>query len=249
MFKYQRDFLKNMVDFRDMEKLGFTVNEAKVYLTSIRLGPCFAGKIAKEASLDRSSTYNALKQLIERGIVSTVYENKRTIYIPADPKKIVDYFKEKEELANKIIPSLREQYTTAEKKNVLLFQGYKGLKTVFQDILDSADGECSVLGSEGQFREKMPYYEPMFGKRREEKKIRTKMLIREGRTDLSRTKYTQYKKMPCQVVSPVTITIYNGKIAVLIWDEKPEAIIIENKKVSETLKSYFDFMWKYAQNV
>ena len=67
--------------FRDLEKLNFSVNESKVYLTLMRIGHSLAGNIAKESSLDRSSTYNALKMLVERGVVSTIHENKRTIYV------------------------------------------------------------------------------------------------------------------------------------------------------------------------
>ncbi len=231
----------------DLERLGFSGNEAKVYITLIRLGPSFAGRIAKEASMDRSSTYNALKQLIERGIVSTLYENKRTIYVSADPKKIVDYFKEKEELANKIIPLLREQHAVAkEKKKVVLFQGYKGLKTLFQDILDSAGKEYYVIGSEGKFREKMPYYAPSFIKQKEDKGLKAKVIIREGRVPPKKSKYTDYKYLP-SAVSPATINIYNGKVSIFMWEEKPEAILIENEKVYATFKSYFDFMWMHAK--
>src|SRR3989338_3450341 len=124
--------------FRDLEKLNFSVNEAKVYITLLRIGPSFAGAIAKEAHLDRSSTYNALKLLIERGIISTLFENKRTIYVPEDPKKIMDYFHEKEAIAQKIIPVLKAQFNIQKPQSaVKLFVGYKGLKTIFQQILDN----------------------------------------------------------------------------------------------------------------
>lgn len=235
-----------------LERLNFSVNESKVYLTLLRIGASLAGRIAKEAQLDRSSTYNALKLLIERGIVSTVFENKRTTYVPADPKKIIDYFKEKEELASALIPSLRAQYAVSkEKKNLTLFQGYRGLKTIFQDILDSVgkDDEYLVMGSEGQFRDRMPHYAPLFRSLKEKKGMKTKMLIREGRTKTSRARYTQYRQVPSDVVSPATINIYAGKVAILIWDEKPEAILIENENVSRTMKSYFDFMWKNAKQL
>ena len=33
----------------DLERLGFTVNESKVYTRLITLGPSLAGRIAKEA--------------------------------------------------------------------------------------------------------------------------------------------------------------------------------------------------------
>ena len=60
-----------------------------------------AGKISKEANLDRSSTYAALKLLVKRGLISTYFENKRTTFVPEDPKKILDYFAEKQEEAPK----------------------------------------------------------------------------------------------------------------------------------------------------
>ncbi len=233
---------------QDLEKLNFSTNESRVYLTLIKTGASLAGRIAKEASLDRSSTYNALKMLIERGIVSTVHENKRTIYVPADPKKILDYYKEKEEIANNVIPKLRQLFALKkEKRNVLLYQGYKGLKTILQDMLDSGDKEQYVMGSEGQFSQRMPYYAPLFSKLKQERGIKSKVLIREGRTKMSRGKTTEYREVPSDVVSPATINVYAGKVAIFIWDEKPEAVLIENARVSETFRNYFKFIWKYAK--
>lgn len=233
---------------KELERLNFSVNEARVYLALLQLGPSLAGSVAKEARLDRSSTYNALKMLIERGIVSTVHENKRTTFVPADPKKIIDYYKEKEELAGTIIPKLKELYAfKKEKKNVSLFQGYKGLKTIFQDMLDSGGKEHYVMGSEGQFSQRMPYYAPLFSRLKQERGIRSKVLIREGRTKMSRGKTTEYREVPSDVVSPATINVYEGKVAIVIWDEKPEAVLIENARVSETFRNYFKFIWKHAK--
>jgi HTH-type transcriptional regulator, sugar sensing transcriptional regulator len=236
--------------FTDLEKLNFSTNESKVYVLLIRLGPSLAGRIAKEARMDRSSTYNALKQLTERGIVSTVHENKRTIYVPTDPKKIIDYFKEKEEIANKIIPKLRQEFSMIkEKKTISLFQGFKGVKTVFQDILSSLNknDEYFVLGSEGQFGNLMPYYAPLFRKQKIEKKITTKMLLREGRVKERKSVHSQYRVVPSDVASPATINVYDDKVAIVIWGEKIETILIENADVSRTFKNYFDFMWKHAK--
>ncbi len=234
----------------DLEKLNFRGNESKVYLTLISLGPSLAGKIAKDAHLDRSSTYNALKSLIQRGIVSTIYENKRTVYVPETPKKILDYYQEKEELAKKIIPKLQEQFAFRKPKTaVKLFQGYKGIKTIFQDILDSCKENATyyVLASEGKFSEFMPYYAPLFAKKKEEKKIRTKMLLRDGREKKKRGRYTEYRSVPAGVISPATINIYNGKVAIIIWEKLPQGIFIENEAVSKTLENYFKLLWKQAK--
>ncbi|MBI4141173.1 hypothetical protein HY485_05030, partial [Candidatus Woesearchaeota archaeon] len=164
--------------------------------------------------------------------------------------KIIDYYKEKEEVAGKIIPALQARFTaTKEKKNLLLFKGYKGLKTIFQDIIDSVkpNNEYYVMGSEGKFSEIMPFYAPLFRKLKEKNHIQTKMLIRESRQQTSKGKLTEYRKIPSNIVSPATINIYAGKVAIFIWEDTPEAILIENKDVSQTFKNYFEFMWKNAK--
>jgi len=238
--------------FRDLEKLNFSVNESKVYLALLKSGSSMAGKIAKETSLDRTSVYNALQSLLKKGIVSYVIEANRKTFKAENPKKILDYYKEKEELSKEIITKLKPFYDEKkEESNVTLYQNFKGLKTVFQDIIDSCDKdeEYLIMSSEGQFGESMPYYAPHFRKQKLEKKIKTKMLIRKGRDKKTKSKYTQYRALPSKVISPATINIYNGKVAIIIWDKKPEAILIKNKKVSESFKNYFDFMWKRAEKL
>jgi len=51
-----------------LEKIGFSPNEIKVYLTLNKNGSTKAGKIAKIAKIDRSSAYNSLKILQEKGM-------------------------------------------------------------------------------------------------------------------------------------------------------------------------------------
>ena len=57
---------------RTLENVGFSPNEIKVYLTLNENGSTKAGRISKLAKIDRSSCYNALKLLQEKGLVSYV---------------------------------------------------------------------------------------------------------------------------------------------------------------------------------
>jgi sugar-specific transcriptional regulator TrmB len=238
--------------YRDLEKLNWTTNEAQVYLSLLRLGPTMAGAIAKDCPLDRSSTYNALDALVSKGIVAVVHETKRAIYVPQDPKKIVDYFEEKREIAKGVSESLEKYYkATKEKSNVLLLKGFKGLKTVFQDILDTADtGEpYYVVGTGGQFKKLMPYYSGIFRKRKEQRKLKTRRLIEGAAKKKVRGKYTEYRSVPIKIDNPATINIYGSKVAVFMWSENPEAVLIEDERVSRTLRGYFDLVWKGAKRM
>jgi hypothetical protein len=42
--------------------------------------------------------------------------------------------------------------------------------------------------------------------------------------------------------SSTVTNIYGDKIAIIIWTDKPEGIIIENAAAARAYKSYFDFM-------
>ena len=64
--------------------LGFTKNEIKIYLTLLRLGRTRAGKLAKEARLERTSAYNSLNRLISQGIVSYVIEANEKVFHAAN---------------------------------------------------------------------------------------------------------------------------------------------------------------------
>jgi sugar-specific transcriptional regulator TrmB len=224
---------------KDLEKLGFTINESKVYLALLRERSSHAGKVSRLARLDRSSTYNALESLTRKGLVAIMHETKRAIYSAGPPERIIDYFKEKQAIASKVIPSLKEQAEMhTSQSSFLVYKGFRGLKTVFEDILESTKKkEYLVLGSEGQFSKQMPYFVDNFRMRKEQSKINTRIVTRIGKMPEKRGKLTQ-----CE--SPATINIYGKKVAIFLWGSEPEAIVIENERLSKTMKNYFEIIWK-----
>ena len=46
--------------------------------------------------------------------------------------------------------------------------------------------------------------------------------------------------------SSAVTNIYGNKIAIIVWSEPPEAVIIENKDAAESYRSYFEVLWKAA---
>jgi hypothetical protein len=133
-----------------------------------------------------------------------------------------------------------------EEHQVTLYYGYKGLKSVFQNILREGK-ENWVLDSEGQFTERMPYYAPHFKREAEKIKLKIKHLVRRG-VDLKPTKTTEVRYYTSkQVASPSVINIYGDKIAIIIWTEQPEAVIIKNKAAADSFRNYFEMLWKSAK--
>lgn len=249
------NLLLNMVEeslVYELEYLGFTPNEAKVYLVLLRIGHAQAGRIATECRLERTSTYNALKKLTQAGVVSSVIESNKQTFSVSEPKKILDMFKEKEERAMRIIPQLQElRKFEREKESIIKFRGYAGIKTVFNEILNSckAGEEYLIFGSENQFSKKMPVYAEIYVARKDKKKIKARILVNEKLRSFGSkmSKYTEVRYVPNEVRSLSNINVYKNKVAIFIWSEIPEAIIIDNKDTADSFRSYFEFMWNCAK--
>ena len=114
-----------------------------------------------------------------------------------------------------------------------------------QDIINTKQNNV-MFGSESQLEERMPFYQKQFVRQLNENKITVKELVREDRSNkTSNPEQTRY--VPKSVVSPVVTNIYGDKIALIIWTDEPEGIIIENKAAAQAYKSYFDLMWDNAK--
>jgi len=237
---------------KELEDLGFTTNEIKIYLALLRIGRSKAGRLAKECSIERTSAYNALKRLISEGIVSYVIESNNRIFNAAHPDKIIDMFKEKEERAALLVPHLKNLRSyEREKENILKFKGYNGIKTVLNDVLKSCKkgGEYLVFSTDNQLSERMPTYAEIYVARKDEKQLRSRMLVREDKRKKGKkmSKFTKIRYIPGKLDSPANVSVYRNKVAVFIWTEIPEAVIIDNKEAAETFRSFFEFMWKQAK--
>jgi len=227
------------------EKLGFSSNESKVYLALIKIGSSKAGALAKYAGLDRSSTYNSLNLLLKKGLASYVVIGKTKWFQSSNPNNILSYLNRKVDLAKEVLPELESiRRETKLKENVRLFKGTKGVQTVFEDILHHAS-ENLIFGSEGQFSKTMPAFAQRFMQQMKKRGIKVKSLVRSSRSDPADTKVLRH--IPSTTESPVVTNIYGGKIAIVIWSEIPEAILIENQKAAEAYRDYFNFMWKSAE--
>ncbi len=229
-----------------LEKLGFSPNEIKVYLTLNDHGSTKAGRIAKLAKIDRSNCYNALKSLTEKGLVSYVLIGKIKWFQATGPTRLLDYIKEQEEDVKSILSELNTRHkATKIEGQVRLFKGTKGVKSIFLDMARSGENNF-VFGSEGQFSKRMPEFALQFDRLKKEKKIKTKLLIRQGRRELDRIN-SEYRYLPRVAESPAVTNIYGDKIAIVIWTDEPEGIVIENAAAAKAYKSYFDVMWEVGK--
>jgi sugar-specific transcriptional regulator TrmB len=230
----------------NLKELGFSQNEAQVYVTLAKLGLSKAGMVAKYSDLDRSSMYNAMQSLLKKGLASYTLVGKTRYFQCSNTGNIMSYLTSKVDFAKQFLPDLEKiRKENKPSENVRLFKGYKGIQTILQDNLNSGK-ETLIFGSEGYFSERMPSFAKRVVSQMENSGMKVRTIKRKNRSGERHLKTKQERTIPSLTVSPVVTTIYGDKISIIIWSDIPEGILIENKEAAASYRDYYEFMWKHA---
>lgn len=241
---YEGDNLPHM--FEKLVPLGLTSTEAKIYVTLIDLGRAQAGIISRKSGIHRRSVYDALERLIEKGLVSYIKENDKRFYVPTDPQRIVELMKQTESDINSILPTLKAKYgESKQKQETLFYRGIEGIKTIFEDQLQSGK-DIFILGAAKNASEIIKYYLPHFTSKRVHKKIKMHMIYAGNRSGKP-IPMADVRFLPMEYANPVATNIYDDKVAIILWTFEPVAILIKNKDIAMAYKSYFDILWNIAK--
>ncbi len=90
-----------------LEQTGFTEKEARVYLALLELGKGDVSDIAKIAELKRSIIYVLLEELIKRGYISELPNQKINTYHAIDPSFILNELKITTKNFSEMLPIFR----------------------------------------------------------------------------------------------------------------------------------------------
>ena len=137
-----------------LEEIGLTKSEIKVYLALLELGSSTTGPIVEKSGASSSKIYEILDKLIQKGLASFVVEAGTKRFEAADPKRILDYLKEKEaklkkqeKEIEKILPELELKKTMAKyRSEAKVFKGVKGGETAFKYLINSMTKKDEWIG-------------------------------------------------------------------------------------------------------
>lgn len=246
-----------MAETINLEEIGLTEGENKVYLSLLKLGLSTIGIIIKEAQVSNSKIYDILDRLNKKGLVGISSINNVRHFEAKDPSLISDLISKKEENIQKLklgIPRLQEMYKYAEPvQEAEILQGIKGIKTFTEMILSKLEkGDIFyILGAPSEANELLGAYFQEWHERRVKKGVYCKVLYNQDSKNWAKirqkTPLTEIKFLPENVKTPALIDIGKDYVTTILFGERPLCIVIKNKKISESYRSYFDLLWKIAK--
>lgn len=231
-----------------LEQLGLNTTEAKIYLALLELGKSQAGALSKKAQLNRTSTYDGLERLIEKGLVTYVIEANKKVFKPVKPTKFLERLHEQEKIAEEILPELNAVFKASkEVEESNIYKGRKGIKSILQDILQCK--EYVAFGSRGRFLDIMRHDFVAFQHRKKELKIKSRVILGESERTSESVKlaFAQFRFIPDEYSAPTTTFVYDDQAAIIVWGAIPLATVIKSKDVAESYRHYFELLWKITK--
>ncbi|TAN58274.1 hypothetical protein EPN15_01530 [Patescibacteria group bacterium] len=243
-----------------LQDLGLSEKEAKVYLACLELGESAPAEIAKHAGINRATCYVIAEKLARDGLMSQREKGKKTYFIAENPEQLLrllrkqeSEIKQKEQEFQKYLPELKNLFDTAgERPKVRFFEGKEGIKAIREDFLKSKDKKIEEVYSDDNvdslfLEEELTEVREM--RKRKQVKLRGIYVRKEGKLkevplrDLSELRFIPYHKFPIDS----DILFYEDKVAMFSFKGKLVGAIIENKAISDTLRSIFNLAWESAE--
>jgi sugar-specific transcriptional regulator TrmB len=233
--------------------LGLSVNEAKVYLTLLSLGQTTITIIAENCKLHRSNVYDAIKKLIDRGLVGYIKKEDVTFYEANNPQALAGILREKENRLNSIMPQLMlSKKMAVSKGEAHILEGIPAFMEVMYEFLEYKE-PILVYGipktAPVMLRTKMPH----FHKARLSAKVPMKHIYNHNAQErikfLNEMPHTEARYLPGIFDSEVSTNVCGEQVVLVLWTATPVIIQIKNKMVADSYKRYFSLLWDSAKVV
>lgn len=146
--------MKGLLD--SLEGLGFTALESKIYLALLEYGPMTPYQIAKKIDISRSSIYNALEHMVNKGMVAVVPEDT-VLYVAQEPQVLLgkvegDYIRNlkqaKTGLEHFLETRYEEKYAIISGFHMIMEKVKNLVNSAKEEIFINTDIDLEILGEE-----------------------------------------------------------------------------------------------------
>lgn len=241
---------------KELQNLGLSEKEAKVYTTALELGPDTVQNIAKVSGINRATTYVQIGTLKAKGLMSEFEKGKKAYFVAESPNRLKNLLSviEKELETKKgdmssVLPGLVSMFEgMGERPKVRFFEGVNGVMEIRKEFL-----QTKVKSIEGFVNiDKLPTLfqnqQDSHAHQRATKKIQSKVLYvrkdgeMKGYSDPKLLRIAKYINSP-KTLFTADITMYGDKTIFISYRENPIGVIVESKEITDTLRSIFYLIW------
>lgn len=242
---------ENLTQF--LASTGLSEQRAKLYLACLAAGKATACQLADAVGLGRTTIYDNLEALEEKGLVRVVHEGKRKHYVPLHPKELYKQVTNQRDQLKDLLPDFLAVYAAESKEPfVQLFTGMRAAREVYEDILSTKIKEYIYLSAPettwGRVEKKYmkDWVEKRVAKGIKSRRLATKQQETPQEKWLTGEKeyLRQIRYLPEYVDLKNSIYIYGNNIGVISTKDEGAAFIIYSPDMAFSLKQVCEFLWQ-----
>ena len=116
--------------------LGLSEQQVTVYLAALELGESNMQQLARKSGIKRTSIYNFIEELKDRGFIIEVKKKKRRMYSGVNPQQLLEIEKLRMKELEAVMPELMAiQNKSQTKPRVSFYEGIDNVLAVYDDQL------------------------------------------------------------------------------------------------------------------
>jgi len=227
-----------------MQIKGLENKEFETYKHLLSLKRATVLELAKLSGEKRSNLYRYLESLIEKRLVSEIYEDKRHFYIAESPKTLLKFINIQKDNIEAVLPELENiEKEALERPKIKFFEGLEGVRTLYDELLEERQ-EILAFAWPEKLLNRVEFH-GNFVERRLKYKIPARAIYPDTRaahrrqTGLKESRYSKHIK-PFDMV----FLMAGDKVVMFSLKRWITGVLIDNREIAEGLKAFFNAFWE-----
>ena len=233
-----------------IEGLGYTPNEAKVYLAMLGLGECHVSDIAGKLKMPPSSVQVVVDKLHKNGLVNFYVRKRYKYWVAENPTRLLARLRERQDEVQAILPQLeRMRLREQGKPRVKIFEDVNEIRLLYDDMLETKQHILGIIPWDDWTRLLGVGFMEDFIENRMRHFLKMRLLtpktpLTAGLRSRDAKELRETRYVPADTQINTTTLIYGDKVAIVSLNKKlPTAVLIEDPDIRETLAIFFEQLW------
>lgn len=236
--------------------LGFSVVDAETYAVLLSLDAVSIRKVAARSGINRGTTYESIKRLMNAGLVHARKSGEREYFSAESPEKIYELIRERRKAlmdtqrqAQHIIPELLASKAMPKGRPLVkYYEDDDGMVSILKDVLQTCaqlDEPIYRVYSSRLLRQYLYRQFPQFTERRVQEGITVKAIaVGEGGEPAAMAERKWLDESSIESTATYTI-IYGDKVAhiSIAGNSMPYGVVIEDVGTASLQRTLFERVW------
>jgi sugar-specific transcriptional regulator TrmB len=249
--------LQNEKLLNSLTQFGLDENESKVYLAALSLGPTTVLKISKVTDVKRTTVYEVITSLIQKGLMKKEIKGFKTLYASEHPERLENTLDSKRAILSRVLPELEGMYNLkGSESTIKYYEGLKAIENIYDELLADLKPHdfYYAISNIAEWQElDEEFFIGSHVEKRADMKIQTKLLFTDSPSAEKRLATQKNFNEEVRLLTKnsdihVDLVVTPYKLVMFQLKQPLVAIVIENRSMIEMHTSMFNMLWNSTQN-